>query len=146
MFFQRNFKQAGLVACLYADNRQRLHGSLVYPPGRDLRTTRYADLATRRVREVDHVWNHAKLFAPLWLAAGTQMKVTFLRADDTGVTARQLSETREAMALIKTLLRFTPAVDTKYVAAVLYLQRLPEQWIEGNLCVTDRQKIIDGIC
>jgi hypothetical protein len=55
---------------------------------------------------------HAVRQAPLWLAAGTQMKVTFFWRHNTQVALGQISETRIAITLVETLAGFASAMNT----------------------------------
>ena len=89
------------------------------------------------------MWPHAICLTPVRFTAGTEMKMAFLRRDNTKIALREASETRVAIPLVKTFPGQAAAVDTFNLLQVFNFYPFAEPVVQRYLLTTKFQPITD---
>ena len=84
----------------------------------------------------------AKRFTPLRLTTSALLIVTFFRANNTAITARQFLQTGEAKALIKAFFGFSSTMTAMYFTGVVQTNALAQIVVQQYTLVVQRQVIV----
>ena len=143
MLAQAIFDQARLIAGLYSKDRQSLSSALINPAGWQLIAASDAHFDPGAIGQIDKVIGKTVFLAPLRVATGAVMKVTFFRAHNTAVALRQLGKTGVTIALTKALFRAPATVNAMNITEVLKADTAANKFIQGNSLFIQGQLILN---